>query len=101
MATTKVKGTTKKIKELRGEKATKIKPEELGEVQSVVNKINQSHLELGQLESRKHGILHYIAGVQDEMTLLQNRFQDKYGTPTINIETGAITYEDEQTYTQD
>ena len=101
MATTKVKGTTKKIKELRGEKATKINTEELGEVQSVVNKINQSHLELGQLESRKHGILHYIAGVQDEMTLLQNRFQDKYGTQNINIATGDITYEDEQTDKKD
>ena len=82
-------------------KAEKINDEELKEIQVVVNKINQAQIELGQIETRKHNILHYVAGVQDEMTLLQNRFDDKYGTQNINIATGEITYEDEQTDKKD
>ena len=37
-----------------------IKTSELKELQEVVNKINQAQLEIGQLETRKHMLLHSI-----------------------------------------
>tara|TARA_R100001163_G_C4916952_1_gene98813 strand:- start:54 stop:371 length:318 start_codon:yes stop_codon:yes gene_type:complete len=97
MAKTKFKKdkTSAKIKELKGEKPENITEDELTDMQSVVNRINNSHMELGQLEARKHGMLHYLAGVQDEMTLLQNKFDAKYKTNNIDIKTGKITYEKE------
>ena len=98
MAKTKTK---KKEEIIDFTKSSNINTEELKEVQMVVGKINQTHMELGTMEARKHGMLHYLAGVQDEMTLLQNRFQDKYGSNNINIHTGEITYENEQTDKED
>ena len=83
---------TKKLEEIKDIKPKNLNEEELKEVQSVVQKVNQTHMELGQIEARKHSILHYLAGIQDEMTLLQNRFQDKYGTNDININDGTINY---------
>ena len=44
-----------------------IKTSELKELQEVVNKINQAQLEIGQLETRKHMLLHSLATVQDEL----------------------------------
>ena len=41
------KNTTKKIKELKTEKPSKITNEELNQVQSVVNDINRAQLEIG------------------------------------------------------
>ena len=44
MATTKLKGTSKKIKELKGVKPEKVKSEELEKIQSVVGKINNLYV---------------------------------------------------------
>jgi len=92
MATTKTKGTSKKIKELKGVKPEKLSSEELQEVQKVIHNINNIQMRLGDLEVKKHALLHEFAGVQDEMTLLQNKFQKEYGTVDINISDGTINY---------
>ena len=73
-------------------KAEKVTDEQLKQIQSVVNRINQSQLNIGQLEARKHQLLHVIAGVNDELTLLQDTLHEEYGTNDVNIETGAINY---------
>ena len=73
-------------------KPEKITDEQLKKLQTTVSNINRSHMDLGSIESRKHSILHYVAGIQDEMTLLQAEFNKDYGTNDINIETGVITY---------
>jgi len=86
------KGTNAKIKELKGIKAEKITDEQLGKVQNVVNRINQAQMDVGALESRKHQALHYIAGINDELTLLQEELNKEYGTDDINIKDGAINY---------
>ena len=92
MATTKVKGTSKKIKELKGIKPEKITDEQLKKVQDTINNLNKSQLEIGSIELRKHDILHGIAGMRDELTVLQGEFQKEYGTFDINIQDGTINY---------
>ena len=92
MATTKVKGTSRKIKELKGIKPEKITDEQLKKVQDTVNNINRTQLEIGSLEVKKHEMMHGIAGLRDELALLQNEFEKDYGTFDIDIKTGTINY---------
>ena len=80
------------------EKAVDLKPEkvtdeQLKKIQSIVDRINQAQMSIGQLESRKHQLLHQIAGVNDELALTQNELQEQYGTNDINIMDGVINYE--------
>ena len=86
------KGTNAKIKELKGIKPEKITDEQLKKVQDTVNNINRSQLEIGSLELRKHEMMHNIAGIRDELTLLQGEFEKDYGTFDINIQDGTINY---------
>tara|TARA_R100001463_G_scaffold79571_1_gene133980 strand:- start:113 stop:415 length:303 start_codon:yes stop_codon:yes gene_type:complete len=92
MATTKVKGTSKKIKELKGVKPEKITDEQLTKVQNTVNSINRAQLEIGSIEVKKHELMHNIAGARDNLTILQAEFEKEYGTFDINIQDGTINY---------
>ena len=92
MATSKTKGTNAKIKELKGIKSEKITDEQLKKVQSTVNNLNRSQLEIGSMEIKKHEMMHQIAGLRDELTLLQGEFETEYGTFDINIQNGTINY---------
>ena len=74
MATSKVKGTSKKIKELKGIKPEKITDEQLKRVQDEV--------------------MHSVAGLRDELTVLQNEFEKDYGTFDVDIQNGIINYPD-------
>jgi len=92
MATTKTKGTNSKIKELKGVKPEKITDEQLKKVQNSVNNINRAQLEVGSIEIKKHEMMHQIAGLRDELTVLQAEFEKDYGTFDINIQDGTINY---------
>ena len=92
MATSKVKGTNTKIKELKGIKPEKITDEQLKKVQDTVNNINRAQLEIGSVEVKKHELMHSIAGLRDELTLLQSEFEKDYGTFDVDIRTGTINY---------
>ena len=74
------------------QKAEKVTEEQLKKIQSVVDRINQAQMNIGQLEARKHQLLHMIASVNDELTLLQSELEDQYGTNDINIKDGTINY---------
>ena len=89
------KNTSKKIKELKGIKPEKITAEQLDKVQSTVNNINRAQLEIGSVELKKHEMMHQIAGLRDELTLLQGEFEKEYGTFDINIQDGTINYGDD------
>jgi ppGpp synthetase/RelA/SpoT-type nucleotidyltranferase len=95
MATTKTKGTNAKIKELKSIKPEKITNEQLKKVQDTVNSLNRSQLEIGSIELKKHEMMHQIAGLRDELTLLQGEFEKEYGTFDINIQDGTINYGDD------
>jgi hypothetical protein len=89
------KGTSTKIKELKGIKPEKITAEQLEKVQNTVNSINRAQLEIGSVELKKHEMMHQIAGLRDELTLLQGEFEKEYGTFDINIQDGTINYEED------
>ena len=95
MATTKTKGTNAKIKELKGAKPEKITDEELVKVQEVINKMNRTQLEVGSLELKKHEMLHGVAGLRDQLSVLQKDFEKDYGTFDINIQDGTINYKED------
>ena len=76
-------------------KPEKISKEHLEEVQKVVNAINRAQMDLGQMEVRKHSALHFIAGQNDELVIIKDKFEKEYGTFDINLETGVITYSEE------
>ena len=86
------KGTNAKIKELKGIKPEKVTDEQLKNIQTIVDKINNAQMNIGQLEARKHQVLHMIAGTNDELALLQNKLQEEYGTNDVNIQDGTINY---------
>ena len=89
------KNTSKKIKELKGIKPEKITADQLEKVQNTVNGINRTQLEIGSMEIKKHEMMHRVAGLRDELTLLQNEFEKDYGTFDINIQDGTINYKDD------
>ena len=70
MATTKTKGTNSKIKELKADKPVKVTDAELQNIQSIVDRINNAQMNIGQLEARKHQVLHMLAGTNDELALI-------------------------------
>jgi len=92
MATTKTKGTNAKIKELKGVKPEKITDEQLEKVQALINDINRSQMELGQMETKKHAILHHISSLQEAIGVIREEFEKDYGTSDINIQDGIINY---------
>ena len=86
------KGTNAKIKELKGIKPEKVTDEQLKKVQETVNNLNRSQLEIGSIEIKKHEIMHQVAGLRDELTVLQSEFEKEYGTFDVNIQDGVINY---------
>ena len=84
--------TKAKIKELNSTKLEKITDEDLGKLQLAVSNMNQTYVELGRLSASQHNSLHKLAGLQDEMIVLQNDMQKIYGSIDINIQDGAIKY---------
>jgi len=95
MATSKTKGTSKKIKELKGIKPEKITNDQLRRVQDTVNNMNRTQLEIGSMEVKKHELMHSVAALRESLVLLQDKFQEEYGTYDVDIQTGAINYPEE------
>jgi hypothetical protein len=89
------KNTSKKIKELKGIKPEKITDEQLEKVQTLINDINRSQMELGQMETKKHAILHHISSLQEAVGVVRDEFEKEYGTSDVNIQDGIINYADD------
>ena len=73
-------------------KPEKVTEEQLKKIQLLVDRINQTQMSVGQLETRKHQALHYLAGTNDELQVVQNELTDQYGTFDVNIQDGTINY---------
>ena len=73
-------------------KAEKITDEQLKEVQGVINEINRSQMEIGQMETRKHAVLHHISVSQESVGKIREKFEEEYGTSDVDIQTGIINY---------
>ena len=78
-------------------KPEKITEEQLKEVQQVISTANQIKLEVGNIEARKHMLLHELDAVNKKMGEINTKLEQEYGKMDIDINTGAINYpEDEQ-----
>tara|TARA_R100001480_G_scaffold152610_1_gene154824 strand:- start:10 stop:291 length:282 start_codon:yes stop_codon:yes gene_type:complete len=83
-------------------KPTSITTEELKRLQELVNLINRGEMQIGNLESKKHALLHQVIAIQEKMGELQKEFEAAYGKVDINITDGTINYpEDEQADKED
>ena len=89
MAKTKTK--KEKIVDLKS-KAEKITEDQLTKVQDLINQINRSQMELGQMETRKHAMLHNISLLQESVGSMRDEFEKEYGTADINVQDGTINY---------
>ena len=86
--------TKEKIVDLKA-KPEKITDKQLEKVQQVVNGINRANLEIGSIEVKKHEMMHGIAGLRDQLKVLQDEFQKEYGTFDVDIQSGTINYTEE------
>jgi len=88
----KKKSTSRIINKLKGIKPERVTEEQLKKVQDTVNSINRSQLEIGSMEVKKHELMHNVAALREDLTLLQVEFEKDYGTYDINIQDGTINY---------
>ena len=77
----------KKVEDVKVEKIT---DEQLTELQGHVNRINTAQLQLGQLESQKHGVVHAIPQLQKQLKDFQDKMEEEYGKVSINIQDGTM-----------
>jgi hypothetical protein len=88
------KRKTPKVKDLKPQNIT---TEELEGLQGIINALNKLQLDIGNLETRKHVMLHQITGLQSQLSNMQKTLEETYGKVDINITDGSITHiEDEQ-----
>ena len=81
------------------EKVIDLKPEaisadELKDLQNVVAAINKLQFDIGQMEVQKHGAMHALLEGNDKLISMQEKFVETYGTSNVNIQTGALRYEE-------
>ena len=69
----------------------KITEEQLKSIQNLVGQINNSQIQIGQLETQKHALLHQIAEVQKMLKDNQDKLEKEYGKVNVNIQDGTIT----------
>ena len=86
------KRKTPKVKNLKPEKITN---EQLDRLQKSVNTISKAQLQIGVFQTNIHQLLHNIAGLNDRLVLLQEEFNEQYGTSDVNIDDGKINYNGE------
>jgi len=74
-------------------KPTNITEEQLKSIQEIVSPLNAGQMELGRIETRKHGILHEISTLQSKLQEMQVKLEEEYGKVNVNIQTGEINYD--------
>lgn len=78
-------------------KPNKITDEQLKEIQAIVNYSNQVRMEVGNIEAKKHALLHELDNANQKVNELSTILKEQYGDVDVNIQTGEIKYkEDEQ-----
>ena len=72
-------------------KKNKITKKELDKVLEFQNKLYNLSTDVGVLETRKHAMLHELAGVNQQQEEFKKVLEDKYGSININLEDGTYT----------
>ncbi len=70
--------------------AKKIKKEELKSIQDKVNAINNAQMQVGGLEVQKSLAIEKLRAFQQELNVVQNTLEEKYGKVSVNITDGTI-----------
>ena len=71
-------------------KDLKITDEQLTELQGLVQKINNTQMSLGQIESQKFEIIALLPVLKKDLQEFQNKLEEEYGKVSINIQDGTI-----------
>jgi hypothetical protein len=69
----------------------KVTAEELEKIKTQQEKLNSVITNLGVLETRKHAMLHEIAGINKDIETTKVELEESYGSVNINLETGEYT----------
>jgi len=69
----------------------KIKEDQLNKIKEQQENINSILHQLGYLESQKHGLLHELAGVNQDVEEFKKVLEEEYGAVNINLEDGSYT----------
>tara|TARA_R100000742_G_C4267952_1_gene86223 strand:+ start:54 stop:287 length:234 start_codon:yes stop_codon:yes gene_type:complete len=70
--------------------AKKVTKSELEQIQKFVTQINNGTTQIGQIEIQKHGVLHALSQVQNDLSVFQNELKEKYGDVKVNLQTGKL-----------
>ena len=84
--------TKKKEEVIDLSKPEKVNEKQLKDVQNVINEINKTYIDIGNLEAKKHAFVHHIASLQEQVGEMKEEFEKEYGTADIDIQTGTINY---------
>ncbi len=69
----------------------KIKKEQLTKITEQQNQLNDLVTEIGMLETKKHALLHEIAGVNKDIEAMKTELEGEYGAININLKDGTYT----------
>ena len=69
----------------------KIKEKQLSTIQEQQKKLNDLLNRIGILEANKHGLLHEMAGLNQEIEDYKKVLEEEYGAININVEDGSYT----------
>lgn len=72
-------------------KAKKITAEQLEKLLKNQKELNGVLVNIGVLESQKHGLLHKLADINKETEEFKAELQAEYGSININLEDGSYT----------
>ena len=73
--------------------AKKITKKELAELQENIKNINSVQIRIGELELGKLNLAAQFNQLNQNLKLLQDRLEKKYGSVNINVKTGEINNE--------
>ena len=72
-------------------KAKKLTKEELEAVRTAVGNVNTLTSRVGQLEIQKSQLISHVLTAQAQVVEEQKVLEEKYGSVSVNLETGEIT----------
>jgi len=76
-------------------KTGKLTDDELNSVKEQQSKLSSVIQEIGVVEARKHALLHDVAGINETIEITKKDLESKYGSISIDLETGDWTKIDE------
>ena len=70
---------------------SKITEEQLSTIQNQQQELNAILHEVGVIEAQKHGLLHKLGTINQEVDDLKNELESQYGAININVQDGTYT----------